>query len=255
MQRTGFNIDVNSLAQLNNMDSALPVGIRIAEVEGDKKISRFGINIFNSESINLIKTKLVNRIHIHFGEKTLGFINKLESILCVLKSAHILQQLHEINLGGGFMKLAGQGNLEMFFSLLFDLYKRYGVDTNIVATIIEPGRGLVSFSGILIADVEDMDTEDGVQLITLNASCFKIGVWFPPKILTYTHKETSMITTSIFGNTCFEDDVFCKNQEMYKLSSNSSFVLFPVGAYTQSNHTNLHTNFFYKESILQFLED
>lgn len=236
-----YSVDINSIDQLVKIDSQTEIGIRITEFKkGIGRKSRFGINIFNDENFTVLKNKRITRIHIHFGEKDMDFLEYFNDILCQLNYLGILKNLKEINLGGGFHDLLIKEKLTSFFSQLEDLYNKFGVDSLNIQTIIEPGNAIIKYAGLLVTRPVSTFIEDNNQYISLNTSLFKNTLWHNPILITTTAKGDSLINTKISGNTCYEYDSYSKELQLPIINTTDNIVFYPMGAYVQSNYTTLH---------------
>ncbi|WP_155964766.1 pyridoxal-dependent decarboxylase [Streptococcus ruminantium] len=251
LNREGYRTDINYPEYLINNFQDSEIGIRIMEVdEQNNSLSRFGINIFDDNYFHSIEIANITRLHLHFGEKNINFIRKLEDTLIQFKKMDKLKNITEINIGGGFIQLLMSNQLNNFFLELMKLYKMFGIEDKIV-TLIEPGNALVKFSGYMVAKPINVSEESGKQIITVNTSIYTNTLWFTPKIITTLNPtSTNRIHSKIYGNTCFEYDKYSEEIYLPKVSTESSLVFFPMGAYVKSSHSNLHSNKFMSEVYL-----
>lgn len=260
-------IDMNSLSQLKKMFSCgmleREIGIRvnIDYNENNELIkSRFGISLENKEFYNYINDndiKLV-RIHFHNGNKTNEFFDILKDKLRIIESRGLLKDIRTINLGGGISEYIEQKKFHQFIDEIRKISKEFKELENI-NYIIEPGNAIVEFSGLLVSQVTSSDICENKNFVTLDTSAYNINRWIQPKIIGYkafNNCEEKNILTNIYGNTCFEQDIYIENKVLPYLNIGDRVFIFPVGGYCKSNSTNLHDikfpkeYFFYKGELI-----
>lgn len=246
-------VDFNSISQLNNCKSFIlnkNIGLRIKlpytynnQVMG----SRFGTNL-DDNKFNLLSELNVKltRLHFHNGEKDQNFFKYLALQLNKLEENNILNEITEINLGGGLVNIISNNKMSWFLNELQIIEERY-FPNQCVNFILEPGRGLVQLCGILITKVISADRDKHGNNVIVDTSAYNLHHWFKPKLLTHTSKNKNKIRTNIYGTTCYEGDYFSLNKEVSELKIDDKLLFYPVGAYSKSNHTNLHGFPFPKE--------
>lgn len=248
-------IDFNTLSQLTNCSSFLynkEIGLRINmdyTYENQTMKSRFGISSTDSikNTIDDLKVSLV-RIHIHNGKKNNLFFIYFKNLLDNLNAHNLLINIREINLGGGINGLFNEQKTEWFFEELQKI-KHYYFKNQQITFILEPGRGIVENCGFLISKVltADIDKDTNMLNVVTDTSCYNLFPWFKPKVLSHTSDDCTEINTNIYGMTCYEGDIFIENKKMRTLRIGDRLLFYPVGAYSKSNHSNLHYIPFPKE--------
>lgn len=247
----GYNVDLNTIDQVKNIVTEKNYGVRLTLVgENLQRESRFGINIFDEDSAKIIlsKTNLIHRIHIHDGDKNDLFIDRFEKVIMKIIELGISQNIKEINIGGGFKNLVEMNMLEDFLRKIYRIINKYNMIN--VQVFIEPGYSLVSNCGFLCSRVSSCFLEGSKQIVTVNTSAFRNFLWFLPIPINLVFDSSSGIKTCIYGDTCFEHDVFCNGESLPLLYTGDVIIFYPVGAYSRSNHTNLHNKKYPKEVIM-----
>ncbi|MDO4605378.1 MAG: hypothetical protein Q4B23_05310 [Helcococcus sp.] len=247
---SGIKVDINSIDYFKGLNKNKNIGIRVSDFNDfGIRSSRFGINVFEENIEKYLADFSINRIHLHFGIKDYKFIIKLEKILNRLKNLNMLDEINEINIGGGFHNLFIEGKLEIFFDNLYKMLCKFNIQ-NTITVVIEPGYLIVNYSGFLFSTVTSSYIENSIQNVSIDSSIYKNTLWFKPKILTILtnmSKNDNLFTTNIFGNTCFEDDKYDYDLNYKKIDRGDKIIFYPVGAYVKSNHSNLHGDKFMKE--------
>ena len=238
----GYTVDINSIDQLEKGKFNKNFGIRVAFIDDNsERISRFGINIFDEYSFNVLrlyKEKIV-RFHLHYESKNLSFLISFEKILRKICQEDIFCNLCEINIGGGFKEIIEEGKLDYFIGHICKIRDNFGL--NKVKIIIEPGYSIVSNCGFLCTKVVSCNFENGIQNIIVNTSAFRNCLWYRPIPINLYLDSNNKVKTNIYGNTCYELDIFCKEELLNMPKENEVILFYPVGAYSSSNHTNLHS--------------
>lgn len=245
----GKYLDFNSFSQLQSvikLDINENIGIRvnIPYFENNTfKESRFGIDIFDENFIDFMKKNhlLIRNLHFHNGKKDEGFFNILRNILLKIDTSLISKEC-SINLGGGIERYIITDSLK---DLLNEIDKLNAIcsDRGINTTfILEPGNALVNLSGYMLSTVisSDYNKNNEKLQIVLDSSAYNLHTWYKPRIVSSTSKKTKKMNIDIFGLTCYEDDAFFNNINFNELVIGDKLILNPVGAYSSSNHRNLH---------------
>lgn len=239
LMNTGLEYDFNTLGQINSLDiHDTNIGIRVKA----NKQSRFGINLFDESSTNHLKERRIKikRIHLHYGENNLDKLSFISRLLEYMeRTSDIFTSEVTLNLGGGFNKLLISDNLGGFFERLSHLLTHTIKKVKISTVIIEPGLALSLYSGFYFAEVLDVSITDNTQMIVIDTSKNKFFPWHNPVIITG-KAGNKAYETKIYGNTCYEDDVFFFDGDLPKVTVGQRLMLFPAGAYVSSNFSNLH---------------
>lgn len=243
------NIDFNSISHIEYLMDKIQgnnIGVRvnlpyINDIELED--SRFGINLEDDEFLLLLKSNniLINNLHFHNGKKNKIFFNQMEKILKNIDYS-IIDKKCSINLGGGIEEYITTDKLQILFESIDELYEiclSNGIDP---IFIIEPGMALVHLSGYMLTSVlsSDLNTKNNELNIVLNSSAHNLHTWIKPTIVTTTSKKTNKLDTNIYGNTCYEKDIFFNKVNIKELNIGDRLILSPVGAYSRSNYNNLH---------------
>ncbi|MEK6190257.1 MAG: hypothetical protein N2A99_04615 [Carnobacterium alterfunditum] len=253
-----YIFDFNSISQLENCITSIrgkSVGIRLKVDKGFNgqesygESSRFGINLEDEVQMQklLHLTQLnkisIENIHIHTGEKnlvdfekTLLYIEKL-----VNSNQKLFRELKHVNLGGGLTNiyLIEKRNKE-FVNLLMkhaSFFKNKNIDL-----ILEPGMLLTLFSGFLTTSVNSRDKECSSEVIdvVLDASRFNLYQWTNTRPIYSTSLNFEKRNYNLYGNSCFELDIFAKGAPMNILSLHDKIVFSSAGAYLSSMYRTLH---------------
>lgn len=263
IKENSITIDYNSLSQLYAVKEHIRdknIGVRINIPyhlkNGEYIKSRFGIHIDNENLYDFIaenNNKIV-RLHFHNGEKIDDFFRLIRSILDTLKSKGLLNDIQEINIGGGISNYLEKNKVKDLINQINNLKNEYFKYNDVIFSI-EPGHSLTFLSGFLVTSVISSDIFKEINIIHTNCSCYNNFRWFRPKIISHTSNSTNAIITNIYGTTCFEDDIFVENKYLPLLKIEDKMIFYPTGAYSVSNSTNLHhlptpkESFFYNEEL------
>ena len=242
-------LDFNSFSQLKSEISIIKnkiIGLRIniAYYENNKEeCSRFGVDILEKKIIDFLKENeiKVKSLHFHGGEKNWKFFAHIRKILSNIDTSLLCNECY-INLGGGIEKYVMKDTLEdLSYEIkeINSICKKRGIK-NIF--IIEPGSALVNLSGYMISKVISSDYIEKRNKfnIVIDSSAYNLHLWYKPKILTCIAKGQRNVNMDIYGITCYENDVFFKDINLKGLDIGDKIILYPVGAYSSSNHINLH---------------
>ncbi|NMH68112.1 hypothetical protein HF072_04900 [Bacillus sp. RO3] len=254
-----YNIipDFNSLSQLTQYVeqsnfSSHKIGMRVKVPfelsQEDNQISfgknsRFGIDIVKDEIWKIIDENQLTtvQLHLHLGEmknsevmgKVMGFLE------CYIDR---FPNLEVINLGGGITYLYSDSEeVKKTWALVGASVKRINekLQKNI-RVVIEPGMLLLAMSGYLYTTVRSSDVVDGKRVVTLDSSAWNLTYWSYPQVARCYNSSQEEEVHDIYGNTCYEHDVFLKNSKHATLTQGDRVLLTPVGAYVTSMARNLH---------------
>lgn len=246
--------DFISVTQLKNVSEKIKnknIGIRISgqisKLEHtEQKTSRFGCVLDDIKDIKNIceeNNLSLERIHIHLGEKNLDV---LESCVNEIRNwCNAFNSIVQINIGGGWDYLYDNGEFERAL-------RRFSNSFPNKIVIIEPGSLLVRKSGMLVARVIDYKiNENNEGSVVLNVSSFNLSSWYIPRLIAIKRKGKAIPFSNynIYGNTCFENDIFQVNQKM-TIGMDDTLFFYPVGAYYNSTNRKLHNLSFPKEILI-----
>ncbi|MFJ3390398.1 MULTISPECIES: hypothetical protein [Lysinibacillus] len=207
--------------------------------------SRFGINIDSDEFIQFINNKKlkIKQLHFHLGELQNSSIIK-EAMEYIYSLSYKFQDLEVINIGGGLTYLYSD---EIEVKKSWEIVKEYVLQINRqlnreVKIVVEPGMLILAMSGYLYSKVQSSDLSINKRIITVDCSAWNLTYWAYP-YLVHSYSD-SMNTTEeehvIFGNTCYEKDVFISSVRHKPLKINDGLLMNPVGAYVNSMARNMH---------------
>ncbi|MGM0751825.1 MAG: diaminopimelate decarboxylase family protein [Bacillota bacterium] len=254
-----YNIipDFNSFSQLKQYVeksnfSSHKIGMRIRlpfELsQGNNQISfgrnsRFGIDILTEEIWEIIEDNQLTtvQLHLHLGEMKSSEV--MEKVMKFLElNINKFPDLEIINLGGGITYLYSNADeVKKTWALVGESIRRINASLQKkIRVVIEPGMLLLAMSGYLYATVRSSDVMNGKRAVTLDSSAWNLTYWSYPQVVhSYTLNQEEEIH-DIYGNTCYEHDVFVKNSKHAILISGDRLLLTPVGAYVTSMARNLH---------------
>ena len=249
------NFDFVSLNQLklvsdkiNNQDIGIRISGTISELESMRvEESRFGFcypddveilkNICEENNICL------KRLHIHLGEKNEKCLN--DCINEVSKWCDCFKDICQINVGGGWDYLSDVNALQNAIERLSSICRDKCI-------FIEPGSLLVRKAGILVSHVIDYKIKENNEgYIVVDTSAFNLSSWYTPRLIAVKGggEKIPFKKYNIYGNTCFENDVFQINQKL-SVGIGDDLFFYPVGAYYVSTCRKLHNLDFPKEILI-----
>lgn len=247
----GVKVDFDNLEQIKSIPRNLVKGIRIKicieEYEENTYLnnSHFGIDLL--ENLSVIAEYNIERIHFHVGEIPNPSIFKkiIDYIENILEE---FENIKEINIGGGFTRIYNNRIEWNEFCNLMNAWKERHLDRSFY---IEPGMLLVGPAGFLLTEIVSINKSD----IILNTSAWNLFSWYIPKMIANTSKHKDTRKYRVFGNSCYEKDIFNEEIDTNILSVGDKLIYYPVGAYVTSMKKNLHNfpriqeDFYYKGEI------
>ena len=213
----------------------------------DETNSRFGfvyeIDSKELEQICIKNNIIVKRIHVHSGEKNIR--NLMYCVTEVKKWLADFSTIEEVNFGGGWDYIIDMNQFE-------DVINKIANEFSDKLVFIEPGSLIVRKAGILVSRVIDYSvspSNDGT--VVLDSSSFNLSSWFKPKVVAIKRKglPIPLIKYDLCGNTCYEEDIFQKNQSK-PIGIGDIIYLYPTGAYYNSTYRKLHDLDFPKEILI-----
>jgi len=239
--------DFDSISQIDNYTrrcSLYEIGIRINIADSCIGRSRFGI-LLNNTSISYFHDKnlKITSIHFHTEMKDERYTQKIIDSLEQLIHNKVINPLEVryLNLGGGFLNMFIENKLNNIVEFIDELKMKYFSANDMIKFVIEPGATLSIFSAYLLTEVLNINDNNNEKFAVLNASAYNLIRWFKTTPVYYTSEKSVKYKYNIYGNTCYEYDIFFNNIWLNEIAIADRLILFPFGAYTRSNHANLHS--------------
>lgn len=256
-------VDFDSINQMTESIKRITmdeIGIRLNIPDFNIATSRFGISL-NQDTISELKklTIPITSIHFHSEQKDENYTESiLNSIELLIETKTIdANSIKTINLGGGFLNLLIDDKLSYIADFIEILKEQYFNINDNIQFIIEPGSAISIFSAYLLTEVLNIKNSDGKNSVVLNASSYNLSKWVNPIPIYYTSQSQQKKLYEIDGNTCYEKDIFLKDVSLKEMSINDKIILFPFGAYTRSNYSNLHSmslplEAYYENGVIEY---
>ena len=244
----GYLFDFNSQSQLEQCHEYLDdkkIGIRVSLPDAiNVSDSRFGFNPYSKKLSEFVRNNgvLISKLHFHSADKSDKYKLQIKKDLQYMFEVGIINpnELRLINLGGGFIDLLTSNKLGDFIHFIDSLKEKFFAENNDIKFIIESGSALTFYSGFLVTKVLTVDEKGGNSIVVVDSSAHNLLRWIKPIPLLTKGKDYSKKRTTIYGNTCFENDIFSKEIIFSQLDIDDKIVFFPVGSYSHSNYSNLH---------------
>lgn len=249
---SNVNICLNSLSQLEQgIKSGLifdKVNIRLnhyfrSTINNQKIKSRFGMDVDNKYFYEIIEKHglKISGIHLHLEEKTISSLKEIFEFIDIILRKDYFENVETINIGGGFLKiLSDSENFKTVKIILQEFCNKY----NFCKIIIEPGNSFVRSSAVLVSEVLSADNfSDGkycFRNIVVDSSAYNLLSWTKVQLISSTTRSNEKKLHNIYGNTCYELDIFSEKVYTHKLSIGDRVLFFPVGAYIENNSRQLH---------------
>lgn len=265
LYENGYIFDFDSINSIERCKRFLVLGkknkiglrLRISnqEIGNDvqAKESRFGISLTEQNEVNRLNRVLkessltICQLHYHGRMGGVEHLKKICDYIChLLQNCVLLKDVSSISLGGGIdlFYMLGNSHVEGFWNVL-SLFSRETKKKNI-SILLEPGEQIVSTCGFLIVQVTDSVFRDGRQHLTVDSSAFNLLSWqelYPHCINVLNHcfyGNSNMHNTTIWGQTCYEEDIFIRNMYLPKMRLGDRIVFYPMGAYAATTARHLH---------------
>lgn len=231
MQSDGCVVFLSTLRQLTARPDGSCIALRLQVTNSrSKRTSRFGFEANDPVLHHLIRRKKLKVDSLLLHNRN---ISTEQELIDHVHLAIIAQQQFPtaswINLGGGKTALANCPKTwqRAWDRLLSDpLSRRF-----LQMASFEPGAQHLSSAGFLVSSVIDITrTPSGSQNAVLDASHWCLNGW--SRI--YPIIGTGEIETILYGPTCYEDDVWCDDQNMPQLAVGAHVGFGNMGAYITS---------------------
>ena len=202
-----------------------------------------------------MKSKYLNLtgLHFHVGSQLFEIDDYLKSLDIIIGLMKKLKDslnftTHELNLGGGFGAVINPAIPAMkssfytdsMMKLLHEKCKAYNLE--IPRAVIEPGRWIISESGITLYTVENVKALTGITFIAVNG-----GMSDNPRYALYQAEYNAVrvknfdepanynnTQVSIVGKCCESGDILIENAKIQEVKPGDVIALYNTGAYTFS---------------------
>ncbi|KMJ56023.1 hypothetical protein AB685_24140 [Bacillus sp. LL01] len=254
MIRHNIIFDFNSISQLTSYFEqtksdmqAIGLRIKIPHLFEDDIVfgenSRFGIRV--NEYMDWAEVSgrdvFVKQLHLHVGE--MKNASSMEVIMRYIEEIiHHFPAVNTVNLGGGLTYLySNEKEVKKTWQIVSKVMKRINRQMNReIKVVIEPGMLMLALSGYLYSTVCSSDLDGDIRSITLNSSAWNLTEWAYPEVIACYTANTDKERHNLYGNTCYENDVFIRSSINIKLEVGDAVLLTPVGAYVSSMARTLH---------------
>lgn len=266
LKRAQSILDFSSYDQLvrltsdayTNGNKVIGLRVRVAfphEIEDEGTFgrnSRFGINPFNEQLRDYLKSQklIVERLHFHTGQLSPArLLYEFEYCKRIIAEYPTIKT---IDFGGGFYTLfAHRNETERVFSYIKAINETEYA--NSLQFRFEPGAGLIGPFGYLVATVISLEHgnryfED--DLIGLDCSAWNMCPWIIPRIYHYqkARRGVEYHQAIVCGNSLYENDFFGKSQQNHiprlrvpnDLRVGDKIIVTNFGAYTYTNFRNFN---------------
>ncbi len=266
-------INCDSLSTIRRIGEQSPgrdIGIRINPAEGvgygqneklqycGAKTTKFGIYKEQfSDALALAKQHnlTIKKIHFHTG---CGYSNaQLSQWDSIIESCHWfinqIDSLESVNVGGGLGVRHQPNDEHLDLNAWANILAKYFVDRSICVEV-EPGDFVVKDSGLLLLDINTVETKRDKTFVGVNAG-FNIaiepamyGLHFEPAPAVL--RAGAFEKVSIAGNINEALDIFCHDVDLPPLEEDDTLVLINSGGYSSSMSSNHCMRGSFKEVIL-----
>lgn len=235
-------VSINQFKSVYQQISGKKIGIRVScQISGMERTnetnSRFGfvyeVDIKELKQICMKNNIIMKRIHVHSGQKSIE--NLMDCVTEVRRWLDEFPTIEEINLGGGWDYIFDINQFK-------EVINKIAIEFSDKLVFIEPGSLLVRKAGILVSQVIDYKVKSFNEgVVILDSSSFNLSSWFKPKVIAIRRKglPIPLIKYDLCGNTCYEEDIFQKDQSN-PIGIGDIIYLYPTGAYYNSTYRRLH---------------
>lgn len=255
-----FDFDsFNSIERCGRYLSSREIGIRIRTPEQwistdtQHNGSRFGICLTEkyevSRLVSILKENNLSICQLHYHGRVHGFEHQkqvCDYINYLLQECPMLKNISAISLGGGIDLFYSLGNSQIngFWNAISFFSRK--IKRRNIKVILEPGEQIVSTCGFLVVTVMDSVFRGGRQHLTVDSSGFNLLSWQEPWPYCISMSDhcfygnSVRCDTVIWGQTCYEEDVFIRRMYLPKMKLGDRIVFYPMGAYTATTARHLH---------------
>lgn len=268
-------IVVDNPTELNNLIQLIPNGkfvsilLRVNPgieahtheyIATSKHDSKFGVSIFDSSTIDLIKLCvnepkiLFKGLHAHIGSQILDGTSFVKEMNVLLDYVHQLHNIgitvDEINMGGGFGVSYTKDDVEMDLATTLPKILEYvgqrsqELGLKCPKIFIEPGRSIVANAGITVYNVGSVKTThsqkkfvfvDGSMADHIRTALYQAQ--YEADLVDRMDEEKTHHYT-IAGKACESGDILIHDCVLPEVSENDYLVVYSTGAYHYSMSSN-----------------
>jgi diaminopimelate decarboxylase len=231
----GCDVFLSTARQVAKRRDGSRIALRLrAPRDASARTSRFGFDLEDLQLHELIRDKglTVNALLLH--HRNIDTAEVLTGHVGLALRAHrLFPSADWVNLGGGMTALAGDalGWRRAWDQLLCDPR----IDSFLQSVSFEPGAQHLSAAGYLMSSVIDSATDPaGHQNVVLDASHWCLNGWSQIQPIV----GSGQIPTDLYGATCYEDDVWCRDLAMPALGIGDLIGFGNMGSYITSMARN-----------------
>ena len=262
-------IDINSIYQLIQYGENFPftdVGLRLkinpTFMLKNQEESRFGIKLNDKNLMNIIDKYRLNIVSLHVHNENVTqeqFIDKLKFLFDMLQT---FSNVKVINLGGGLLEIFSNPTiLDETLNKARKLLLKYKNINKDLKIIMEPGSAIMQFCGYLLTTVVNSGTKKGKYADTyveVDSSAWSLSPWGRHESINLNNFSTNNIKTDveIYGNTCYEFDMFSSASEnkplvhrIAPIQVGDKLLFSSFGAYTATNQRDFNLQKHVKEKV------
>lgn len=274
-QQLGVHINIDSLSNLEKFGQkfghSYPVGIRLRpnimaggnlQISTGHDKSKFGIPVDQMDEILKVvreNNMFIRVLHIHTGSEISDVSLYMKAVHVLLNASKHFSELECIDLGGGFKVPYKEGDVETDMKLLAAEIKAAFKELEIsegksYQIWFEPGKYIVSGSGVLIAAVNVLKKTATVEFAGLDSGFNHLirpmfyGSYH--HIVNISNPEGVVKKYAVVGNIC-ETDTFAWDREIAEIREGDLLVFQNAGAYGFEMASNFNSRFRPAEVMVQ----
>lgn len=206
-------------------------GVRVS-VPGS--YDRFGLIVSEIDMLRDALRWTPRRFHFHYGE-----IETLRDLDSLLRHVGAILDRFEgdvIDLGGGYGVLSNDPSA---FTAGFRVLTEFAAARR-VRLSFEFGKVVVARCAALLTRVVSSKVRDKSQVLFVDASAYNLGTLERRSLLRRWPHESSLLSTTVAGPTCYEGDIFLEDVPAPQVDAGETIALGLCGAYATSVAASLH---------------
>jgi diaminopimelate decarboxylase len=235
MVADGCVVFLSTLRQVTARPDGSRIALRLRVTKaGSVRPSRFGLETDDPELLRLIRDKKLNVDALLLHNRNIGTEKELIDHVSLAKMAQQhFPTVNWVNLGGGKTALAT--NAIAWYRAWDKLLHDPSMRRFLQLVSFEPGAQHLGSAGFLVSRVIDSTRgPNGRQNAVLDASHWCLNGWSR----VYPIISAGEIPTDLYGATCYEDDVWCRDQAMPPLTVGDLVGFGNMGSYITSMARN-----------------